>query len=120
MSKVNLDGVEEVPEGEDFPEDLIDAAAEFEEKSETGVDAQVKRQTEAEIEPELETDELGDEKAEDDRVARKMLADAPAKAAERRRIDVKEALKVRQHQLSIEERVAQLEAQAGISPIVEE
>lgn len=56
---------------------------------------------------------------ESDAVARKMLADAPARAAEKRRVEVKEAQKVVQRRLSIEERVAQLESHAGLSPIVE-
>lgn len=67
-----------------------------------------------EAEPEIETT------PESDAVARKMLADAPARAAEKRRVDVKVAQGMVQHKLSLEERVAQLEAQAGLSPIVGE
>lgn len=65
-------------------------------------------------EPEVETT------PESDAVARKMLADAPARAAEIDRKAVLEARATTQRKLSTEERLDQLEKATGLSPVVEE
>ncbi len=52
------------------------------------------------------------------RLACEMLAQAPARAAESYRVEKRKALNMQQHMLSTEERLAQLEKAAGLSPVV--